>query len=100
MCDGRREVVSLNPRLLVSDIDVLEIALKADLGIAAMPAFMCEKAVRAGRLERVLPNWSPPSAPLHIVYPSSKHISPTVRSFIDFMQKRAKLRTEDGGPQS
>jgi DNA-binding transcriptional LysR family regulator len=100
MCAGRREVVSLNPRLLVTDIDVLEIALKADLGIAVMPAFMCEKAVRAGRLERVLPNWSPPAAPLHIVYPSSRHISPTVRSFIDYVQKRAKLGAEDGCPRS
>lgn len=100
MCDGRREVVPLSPRLLVTDIDVLEIALKADLGIAVMPAFMCEKAVRAGRLERVLPNWSPPAAPLHIVYPSSRHISPTVRSFIDFLQKRAKLGAEDGCPRS
>lgn len=100
MCDGRREVVALNPKLLVTDIDVLEIALKADLGIAVMPAFMCEKAVRAGRLQRVLPAWSPPSVPLHIVYPSSRHLSPTVRSFVDFMQKRAKLRAEDGCPRS
>lgn len=88
--DGRREDISLNPRLLVTDMDVLESALKDDLGIAVMPAFMCEKAVRARRLERVLSGWSPPPTPLHIVYPSTRHLSPTVRSFIEYVQERMK----------
>ena len=96
--DGRREDVSLNPRLLVTDMDVLEIALKDDLGIAVMPAFSCEKAVRAGRLERVLSGWSPPSTPLHIVYPTTRHLSPTVRSFIDHVQERMKLPGGEGCP--
>lgn len=96
--DGRREEVSLSPRLLVTDIDVLESALKAALGIAAMPSFLCEKAIRAGRLERVLPGWSPPSTPLHLVYPSGRHLSPTVRSFIDHMQERMRLRAGQGCP--
>ncbi len=96
--DGRREDVSLNPRLLVTDMDVLEIALKADLGIAVMPTFLCEKAIRAGRLERVLPGWSPPSAPLHIVYPSTRHLSPAVRTFIDYVEDQVRLRVGDGCP--
>ncbi len=90
--DGRREDISLNPRLLVTDMDVLESALKDDLGIAVMPAFMCEKAVRARRLERVLSGWSPPPTPLHIVYPSTRHLSPTVRSFIEYVQERMKSK--------
>lgn len=97
--DGRREHVSLAPRLLVTDMDVLEIAVKDDLGIAALPAFMVKKALRAGRVERVLPQWSPPSTPFHIVYPSTRHLSPTVRSFIDHVQERMKLRaTSSGAP--
>lgn len=89
--DARREDISLTPRLLVTDLDVLEMALKADLGIAAMPSFRCEKAIRAGRLEHVLPGWSPPSTPLHLVYPSGRHLSPTVRSFIDHVQERLRI---------
>jgi len=85
--DGRSEPLSLNPRLLVTDMDVLEVALKDGLGIAIMPAFLCDTAVRARRLERVLPRWSPPATPMHIVYPSTRHVSPTVRSFIDHLQE-------------
>lgn len=96
--DGRTEHISLNPRLLVNDMDVLEVALKDDLGIAVMPTFTCEKAIRTGRLDRVLSGWSPPSTPLHIVYPSTRHLSPTVRSFIDHVQTKMKLPTDDGFP--
>lgn len=90
--EGRSEHVALRPRLLVTDVDVLEVALKDDLGVGVMPAFLCERSLRAGRLERVLPAWSPPSTPLHLVYPSARHLSPTVRSFIDYVQARAQRR--------
>ena len=96
--DERREVVSLAPRLLVTDLDVLDVALKAALGIAAMPSFLCEKAIRAGRLKHVLPGWNPPSTPLNLVYPSGRHLSPTVRSFIDHVQERIRLRERKGYP--
>lgn len=94
--DGRMEEVSLSPRLLVTDIDVIEVTLKAGLGIAVMPSFLCEKGIRAGRLVHVLPGWSLPKAPLHLVYPSARHLSPTVRSFIDHVQERMLLRTDHG----
>jgi DNA-binding transcriptional LysR family regulator len=90
----RSEDLSLNPRLLVTDMDVLESALKNDLGIAVMPTFLCDKATRAARLQRVLPRWSPPPTPLHIVYPSTRHLSPTVRSFIEYVQERMRARIE------
>jgi len=104
--DGLSEHLALSPRLLVTDMDVLGLALHDDLGVAVMPAFMCEKAVRAGRLERVLPGWSAPSTPLHIVYPSTRHLSPTVRSFIDHVQERVRSSpygcppSRDQGPRT
>ncbi len=87
--DGAAEEVHLTPRLLVTDMDVLQVALSDGLGVAIVPAFLCEKGMRAGRLEQVLPGWRPPSTTLHVVYPSSRHLSPTVRSFIDHVQERA-----------
>jgi DNA-binding transcriptional LysR family regulator len=85
--DGQTEQVEVNPRLLVTDMDVLDAALRQDLGVAVMPAVLCERALRSGRLERVLARWSPPSTAMHIVYPSTRHLSPTVRSFIDHMEQ-------------
>jgi hypothetical protein len=36
----------------------------------------------------VLPEWNTPSTPVHVVYPSSRHISPNVKSFVDHLQAR------------
>lgn len=89
------EKVTLYPRLLVTDMDVLENALLSGLGIAAMPKFLCEAALRDLRLDAVLPDWQLPSTTVHIVYPSRRHLSPTVRSFIDHLANSAGLPIED-----
>lgn len=82
-----REVVA-PARLLVNDMDVLQEVASSGLGIAVLPAFRCADELRAKRLERVLPDWSPAPTPVHIVYPSTRHVSPTVTSFIVHLQQR------------
>ena len=96
--DGASQNLSMTPKLLVTDMEVLQVALNDGLGIAVTPAFLCEKSIRARRLERVLPKWSPPSTPIQIVYPSTRHLSPTVRSFIDHVQARLAGITQGGCP--
>lgn len=89
--ERRTEEVSLAPRLLTNDMDVLWGALKNGLGVAIVPAFLCEEDLRAGRFEHVLSGWSPPSTPVHVVVPSARHLSPTVRSFVDHLRERMRL---------
>lgn len=89
--ERRTEEISLAPKLLTNDMDVLWAALKAGLGIAIVPAFLCEEDLRAGRFEHVLSGWSPPSTPVHVVVPSARHLSPTVRSFVDHLRERMAL---------
>lgn len=75
-------------RLLVTDMDVLHAAASDGLGIALMPAFRCADDLRARKLERVLPGWDGPSTPIQVVYPSARHVSRTVKSFIEHLQAR------------
>jgi DNA-binding transcriptional LysR family regulator len=35
----------------------------------------------------VLPDWTLPSTPVHVVYPTSRHLSPNVKSFVEHLQK-------------
>jgi DNA-binding transcriptional LysR family regulator len=84
---GKREVV-VPARLLVNDMDVLRESVVFGLGIAVVPTFLCVEDLRAKRLERVLPDWGPAPTPVHIVYPSRRHLSPTVTSFIDHLHQR------------
>ena len=87
--NGDRSVqVALSPRLTVTDIDVVYAVATAGLGIAVLPAFRCVEDLRARRLTRVLADWNVPSTFLHVVYPSARHISPKVKSFVDHLYAR------------
>jgi DNA-binding transcriptional LysR family regulator len=90
--------VAVPARLLVSDMDVLHSAASAGLGIALVPAFRCVEDLRARRLDRVLRDWNAPSTPVHAVYPSTRHLSPKVKSFVDHLQERMTPPPWELGP--
>jgi DNA-binding transcriptional LysR family regulator len=75
-------------RLLVNDTDILHAVTAAGLGIGLLPAFRCVEDLRARRLERVLRDWSAPATPIHVVYPSTRFVSPVVKSFVEHLQAR------------
>jgi DNA-binding transcriptional LysR family regulator len=60
----------------------------AGVGVNLEPDFIVAEAVRAGRLVALLPGYV--AAPINIVaaYPSRRHLSAKVRSFIDFLAQR------------
>ena len=90
--------LSLPARFLVSDLDILHSVATAGLGIALLPAFRCVEDLRAHRLERVLRDWTAPSIPVHVVYPSTRHISPKVKAFVEHVQRRMTPPPWELGP--
>jgi DNA-binding transcriptional LysR family regulator len=54
------------------------------LGLAQMPVFHIERDLAEGRLIRILPEDPLPSAPVSILYPRNRQLSPRVRLFIDW----------------
>jgi LysR family transcriptional regulator for bpeEF and oprC len=69
-------------------------AAEAGLGIAQMPAFVLKEAMERRALDLVLADWSPEPAPLHVVYPQSRHLSRRVRVFVDWLA--ALIADHDG----
>ena len=57
-------------------------------GIAVAPDFIVADDVRAGRLLRLLPGYTPPAISISAAYPSRRHLSAKVRAFIDFLALR------------
>ena len=90
--------LALSARLTVTDMDILHAVANAGLGIALLPAFLCVADLRARRLERALRGWNVPSTPVHVVYPSTRHISPKVKSFVDHLQQRMTPPPWELGP--
>ncbi len=80
--------VAVTARLLSTEFDILRSAALAGLGIALLPAQLCIDDVRAQRLERVLVDWDAPSVPVHVVYPTARHVSAKVKSFVEFLQQQ------------
>ncbi|MCA9620936.1 MAG: LysR family transcriptional regulator [Myxococcales bacterium] len=86
--EGRNVTVTVQARFTVNDYDFLDEAVLAGVGIAMLPIFRCADHLRGGRLERLLPAWCSPATPLHAVYPTARHLSPTVRAFLDHLRDR------------
>ena len=63
-------------------------ALLAGLGVTVTPESYVGADIRSGRLRRLLPDYSLDDLTLYALYPSSRHLSPKVRAFVDFIAGR------------
>ncbi|MDR5782640.1 LysR family transcriptional regulator [Caballeronia sp. LZ065] len=59
-------------------------SLVSGLGIGQTFRFMAQPWVESGDLVEVLPQWTRPHHPLHLVFAKSKHDSARMRAFIDW----------------
>lgn len=75
----------VKPRLQVNDFASLYALTLAGAGISPLPMLIAAPAVRAGNLVPVLTDWPFDASPIHALYPSNRHLSAKVRSFVDFV---------------
>jgi DNA-binding transcriptional LysR family regulator len=68
--------------------DLLAAAAIEGIGIAMEPDFIVAADLAAGRLVRVLADYAPAPTGVYAVYPSRRHLSAKVRSFVDFLAER------------
>lgn len=86
---GNRSVeVPIHSRLVVNEPDMLRAVTLAGAGVALLPNIVCTTDLATGRLQRILPDWGSPGAPVHAIYSSSRHHSPKVTAFVDFLRER------------
>jgi DNA-binding transcriptional LysR family regulator len=74
------------PRTAVANaLEPLICMAEQGLGIAYLPDFAIGLQLREGRLVTVLDDYTDRSGPLRVVWPSSRHLSPKLRVFVDFL---------------
>ena len=61
-------------------------AVRLGLGLNQMPLFHADADVKAGTLVPVLMDHPPPRAPVSLLYPPNRQLSPRVRVFLDWAQ--------------
>jgi DNA-binding transcriptional LysR family regulator len=81
--DGQTRSVAINGRFTATNAEALRDATLAGYGIARLATFLISDDLRSGRLLPVLTCLSADGPSVRAVYPSSRHLSPKVRSFID-----------------
>jgi DNA-binding transcriptional LysR family regulator len=81
---GGRTVVPVTSRLMVDHGEPLLHAALAGLGVLLQPVELLQPALDDGRLVEVLPGYTAPARPLHILYAPDRRMTPKLRSFIDF----------------
>ncbi|ARO24550.1 LysR family transcriptional regulator [Rhizobium sp. S9] len=83
-----RETVTVSGRFAANEMQAVMAAAIAGYGIAQLPHGLAEACIADGRLRRVLDDYTTPTGGLHVVYPSSQHLSPLVKAFIDLAATR------------
>ena len=72
-------------RFCASNAESLRDAALAGYGVSQLATFLVGDDLRAGRLVPVLEPYAVDGAPIRVVYPTGRHLSPKVRRFIDLL---------------
>lgn len=77
-------VVPVGSRFMADHGEPLLCAALAGLGILLQPVELVRKSLLAGELVTLLPDFPPPTRPLHVLYAPDRRLTPKLRSFLDF----------------
>ncbi|OYV40668.1 MAG: LysR family transcriptional regulator [Rhodospirillales bacterium 20-64-7] len=77
--------VTVNGRFRSDSGDVIREGVLSGYGIAALPAWYFNDEIEQGRVRILLPDWQIPPAPVQLIYPSRRNLSPRVRVAMDFL---------------
>ncbi|TAN51737.1 MAG: LysR family transcriptional regulator [Rhodospirillales bacterium] len=82
---GRLEGIEVKGSVRANNGEALRDLALAGLGIIYLPSFFIGPDLRAKRLIPLLEAYTPQDSGLYAVYPHSRHLSPKVRAFLDFL---------------
>ena len=83
---GDRQVpVPIAPRFQSNNMVTLKEAACANLGVVALPGYICRAELQAGSLVQLLPEWIAADARISALMPYRTGLLPAVRSLVDFL---------------
>ena len=86
--DGRQQDIRITGTVHANNGEMLTALATTGVGICHEPDFIVAPELRSGALVPLLRGYSVPSIPIHVVYPSRRHLSAKVRTFVDFLFAR------------
>lgn len=86
--NGDKGIVAPPTVITCSNMEAVRAAAIGGLGIAFMPDFLARDAIASDALVEILADRTIASGHFSILWPSSKHLSPKLRAFVDFVGSR------------
>jgi DNA-binding transcriptional LysR family regulator len=90
--NGTDVVVTVRPRLVVSNPEAAYDATIAGIGLARAFSYYVKASLEQGTLTTVLDEFQPPPRPVSFVYPAGRFMPIKLRAFLDFAAPRLKAR--------
>jgi DNA-binding transcriptional LysR family regulator len=86
--NGNEEAVRVKGPLAANNADALTFALEQGCGVALQPDFLVWEALRDGRLETALDDWSAPELALHLITPPGGPRPARVAVLLELLARR------------
>ncbi len=88
----KKREVSVSGPLSADQGDTLVTFAASGVGVIMMPEWIMKAELQDGRLVKVLPDWQPPSIPMHLVYKGGDAVSLRIRLLVDFLRREVRRR--------
>ena len=85
---GKKVSVRVSPRLRTNNQEALVDAVLAGAGLAVLPTWLFQDALKQGRIRRVLEDFEAPRTPVYAVFPSRGPPPHKVRTFVEYLSQR------------
>ena len=82
------QFVAVSGRIRYSNGQACLAAAEAGLGLACVPEFLANDAIRAGRVIRLLRDFETEPYDVHVLYPHKLHLAEKVRLLVEFLAER------------
>jgi LysR family transcriptional regulator for bpeEF and oprC len=83
--EGETVAVKMRGSIAVNDAEAYIATGLKGVGMIQAARFMALPHLQSGELVEVLSQWKPLPLPISAVYPHNRHLSPTVRAFVDWV---------------
>lgn len=93
--DGNALQIDVDGPITLDESSLSRIAVLEGVGIGFFMEADIRDDIAAGRLERVLEDWTPPTSPLCLYYPGRKNQSAALRAFIEMARRLGRPGTGD-----
>jgi DNA-binding transcriptional LysR family regulator len=82
---GTTRVVRVEGNLQTNSSEVIRTAILSGMGIGYTPIWLFDQELASGEVQQLLPDWTPPAVPIHVVSPRERRHSAKVKAFSEFV---------------